>query len=79
MIESFKNKRALVTGAQGGIGACLTKTLTAHGAHVFGVDQDDGDLQDPAYADALPKRALDALGGLDLVFNNAGLFGADLS
>lgn len=66
-------KRALVTGAAGGIGEVLVKTLEAEGALVFGVDRPNGDLGDPAYADSLPGQAQAALGGLDLVFNNAGI------
>lgn len=69
----FAGKKALVTGARGGIGKALVSALAAEGARVFGVDREDGDLMDPAYASALPQQALKALGGLDLVFNNAGI------
>ena len=69
----FVGQNALVTGAAGGIGTALVKTLEAEGARVFGVDRAHGDLSDPAYADSLPQQAADALGGLDLVFNNAGI------
>ena len=73
MNARFTNKRALVTGAEGGIGQALVAALRAEGAQVFGVDRADGDLMDAAYADALPRQAQGALGGLDLVFNNAGI------
>ena len=69
----FSEKRALVTGAKGGIGQALVSALEAEGAQVFAVDREDGDLMDPAYCDALPGQAHAALGGLDLVFNNAGI------
>jgi len=32
-----------------------------------------GDLTDPAHCDALPAKAREALGGLDIVINNAGI------
>lgn len=69
----FEGRCALVTGAKGGIGQALVAALEAEGAKVFGVDRDDGDLMDPAYSDTLPAQAASALGGLDLVFNNAGI------
>ncbi|WP_170559168.1 SDR family NAD(P)-dependent oxidoreductase [Ruegeria atlantica] len=79
----FMGKSALVTGAAGGIGGSLVRRLRAAGARVAvadrmveGVDAEahlPGDLLDAAYADALPKRAADTLGGLDIVVNNAGV------
>ena len=71
--KRFAGARALVTGAEGGMGRALVAALRAEGAAVFGVDRAHGDLMDPAYADALPAQSHAALGGLDLVFNNAGL------
>ncbi|MDW4548918.1 SDR family oxidoreductase [Defluviimonas sp. D31] len=79
----FHGKRALVTGAAGGIGAAIVRALRAEGAKVAVADRDvsaveaeahlPGDLLDPAYADALPEAARVALGGLDIVVNNAGV------
>ena len=79
----FEGKRALVTGAAGGIGAAIVRMLRAEGARVAVADRDvsgveaeahlPGDLLDPAYADALPGAARAALGGLDIVVNNAGV------
>jgi len=72
-----------VTGSAGGIGAALVAALRARGARVAVADRDrsaveaeahlPGDLLDPAYADALPGAARAALGGLDIVINNAGV------
>ncbi len=80
---TFDGKRALVTGAAGGIGAAIVSGLRRAGARVAVADRDTagteaeaalpGDLLDPAYADGLPQAAQDALGGLDIVINNAGV------
>lgn len=79
----FDGKIALVTGAAGGIGAALVARLRAEGARVAVSDRDtsgtkadahlDGDLLDKAFCDALPGRAAQALGGLDILCNNAGV------
>ena len=69
----FKGKRALVTGAAGGIGKVISDMLRAEGARVAAADRNcdavdaevriSGNLLDPAYADALPRTAAKALGG----------------
>ncbi|APG83406.1 short-chain dehydrogenase/reductase SDR [Sinorhizobium americanum CCGM7] len=79
----FSNKNALVTGAAGGIGAAIVRQLRAEGARVAVADRDvsgieadahlSGNLLETAYADGLPQAAFDALGGLDIVVNNAGV------
>jgi NAD(P)-dependent dehydrogenase (short-subunit alcohol dehydrogenase family) len=79
----FTGKHALVTGAAGGIGAAIVRKLRAAGARVAVADRDpsgleaeahlSGDLLDRAYADGLPQAAAEALGGLDIVINNAGV------
>jgi NAD(P)-dependent dehydrogenase (short-subunit alcohol dehydrogenase family) len=73
----------LVTGAAGGIGLAVVERFRAEGARVAAADRDvaeveadahlPGDLLDGAYADGLPQAALDALGRLDIVINNAGV------
>jgi NAD(P)-dependent dehydrogenase (short-subunit alcohol dehydrogenase family) len=82
-MSDLKGKKALVTGAAGGIGAAVVKALRARGALVAVADRDvsgveaeahlPGNLLEPAYADGLPAAAKAALGGLDIVVNNAGV------
>lgn len=82
-MNRFSGKSALVTGAAGGIGAAIVRQLRSEGARVAVADRDvsgieadahlAGDLLDPAYADGLPHAAFEALGGLDIVVNNAGV------
>ncbi len=79
----FSGKKVLVTGAAGGIGAEITAAFIAEGAKVAIADQDTsgieadtclaGDLLDADYADTLPAATVAALGGLDIVINNAGV------
>ena len=79
----LENRKALVTGAAGGIGQAIVARLQAEGAMVAASDLDlaasaanaliPGDLRDTGYADGLAKAAHDALGGLDIVVNNAGI------
>ena len=80
---NFEGKKALVTGAADGIGAAIVDGLRAQGAKVAVADRNvegiaadahlPGDLLQSDYADALPQTACDALGGLDIVINNAGV------
>lgn len=79
----FSGRKALVTGAAGGIGRVITEMLRAEGAAVAAADRDckaveaeallEGDLLDAAYCDSLPSAAAEALGGLDVIVNNAGV------
>jgi NAD(P)-dependent dehydrogenase (short-subunit alcohol dehydrogenase family) len=80
----FRTRRAIVTGGASGIGAELVRSLIDEGARVAVIDRDasgmpDGslafsaDLADPAALDRAFAEAIAALGGVDLLFNNAGI------
>ena len=70
-------RKALVTGAAGGIGTAIVARLRADGAEVAGTDRLGveiiGDLTDSGFCDALPGLAAGRLGGLDIVVNCAGI------
>ena len=80
---TLSGKKALVTGAAGGIGQAIVKALTDAGAAIAATDIQLegipcdvailGDLTDSAHCDALPAKTREALGGLDIVINNAGI------
>ena len=84
-------KNALVTGASGGIGAEIARSLHARGATVGlsgtrtepleALAAELGErahvlpcnLGDAESVEALPKQAIEAMGGLDILVNNAGI------
>lgn len=91
----LKGRKALITGADSGIGAAVAIAFAREGADVamsyLPSEEPDaekvaalihkcgqraaklpGDISDPAQARDLVARAVDQLGGLDIVVNNAG-------
>jgi NAD(P)-dependent dehydrogenase (short-subunit alcohol dehydrogenase family) len=71
--------RVLVTGAASGIGAATTQALRARGCRVVGIDLRAGegiiacDVRDQAAVEGTVAEALERLGGLDVLVNNAGV------
>jgi pteridine reductase len=64
--------RALVTGGTGRIGSAIAGRLRAENWSVLAAGRADGDLADIEATQALVARAVDELGGLDLLVNAAG-------
>jgi 3-hydroxy acid dehydrogenase/malonic semialdehyde reductase len=74
-MESLEGRRAIVTGASSGIGAATTQALREAGARVYTGSRREGnlDVTDVESVGAFVDAALKELGGLDILFNNAGL------
>lgn len=72
---TLDGKRAIVTGASSGIGAATARALEEAGARVYTGSRRDGnlDVTDPESTRRFVEAALLELGGLDILFNNAGL------
>jgi 3-hydroxy acid dehydrogenase/malonic semialdehyde reductase len=76
-------KTAIVTGASSGIGQATARALKDAGVRVAGgarrVDRLETDVKleldvtDPESSERFVSAAVEALGGLDILFNNAGL------
>jgi NAD(P)-dependent dehydrogenase (short-subunit alcohol dehydrogenase family) len=74
------SKRVLITGAAGGIGAAAAAELRVRGASVAGLDLNDGgeaiiqcDVRDQTSVETAVEEAVEALGGLDVLINCAGI------
>ena len=74
-MAALEGKRAIVTGASSGIGAATARELDEAGARVYTGSRRDGnlDVTDPESSKRFVEAALAELGGLDILFNNAGL------
>ncbi|MGD9404159.1 MAG: SDR family oxidoreductase [Anaerolineae bacterium] len=84
---SVRGRRALVTGGSAGLGRAMAEALVAGGASVaiaaraqrlFDAAEEMGaiplqvDIADRTQVTALVDRAVESLGGLDILINNAG-------
>ena len=80
---SLDGKTAIVTGASSGIGAAIARALRDAGARVAGgarrVDRVEADIAleldvtEPASCERFVAAAVEELGGVDVLVNNAGL------
>lgn len=82
-------RRVLITGAARGIGAAIAEAFAAEGASLALLDREgdqcrataerlqahafDVDLADPASTRDVTQSAIDMLGGVDVLVNNAGI------
>ncbi len=89
MAGRLQGKVAVITGAASGIGRASAKTFVAEGARVVLADVEDGpgralaesldssyvhaDVTDPEQVSALYRAASATCGGIDVLFNNAGI------
>ena len=82
-MRTLDGKTAIVTGASSGIGAATVRALAREGVRVAGgarrvemLESDvrlELDVTDPASSRRFVAEAVAQLGGVDILFNNAGL------
>ncbi|HEY2635584.1 MAG TPA: SDR family oxidoreductase [Steroidobacteraceae bacterium] len=86
---NLNGKTGLVTGATSGLGSAIAREMAAEGAQLMltgrnqaagaalakelGVRFVAGDIADPGFPDRLIAETVSALGGLDILINNAGI------
>lgn len=83
-MSRFDGRRVVVTGAASGIGFEMTRLFLEEGAQVVAADLDpatapDGahrvavDVSSPADVQRMTSEALERMGGIDILCNNAGI------
>jgi NAD(P)-dependent dehydrogenase (short-subunit alcohol dehydrogenase family) len=86
MSGRLEHKVCVITGVAGGIGAASAELFAREGARVVGVDLREhavgelslrADLTEEAVVESLYARVREELGGIDVLFNNAGISPTD--
>ena len=86
MAGRLEGKVCVITGAAGGIGAAAAELFAAEGARVVGVDLDEvegvelalkADVSLEPDVERMYAEAAEALGRIDVLFNNAGISPTD--
>jgi 3-oxoacyl-[acyl-carrier protein] reductase len=72
-VSADRLRRAIVTGAEGGLGTAIVAELEGAGWNVAGCDISDFDVRDRESVDAGIAKLIDGLGGCDAVVANAGV------
>ena len=72
-MSADRPRRAIVTGAEGGLGRAIVDELRDRGWKVAGCDIDDFDVRSRAAVDAGVAKLIAGLGGCDAVVANAGV------
>ncbi|MEV8440543.1 SDR family oxidoreductase [Actinosynnema sp. NPDC051121] len=67
------SRGVLVTGGSRGIGAAIADAFRDLGDEVVALSSSDADLADPEAVERVVGAAVDTLGGIDVLVNNAGL------
>lgn len=74
MASQGAGRGVLVTGASRGIGRAIAEAFTAQGDRVFRHSTQQADLRDPAAIAAAVDTAIEALGQIDVLVNNAAVY-----
>ncbi|MEV4317843.1 SDR family oxidoreductase [Actinocrispum sp. NPDC049592] len=67
------SRGVLVTGGARGIGLAIAGTFRAEGDKVVALSSADGDLSDPAEVSRIVGEAVETLGAIDVLVNNAAV------